>query len=268
MKYKMLALDIDGTLTNDKKEITPATKKAIIDIQEKGVKVVIASGRPTPGTRRLADELRFSDYNSYILSYNGAKILDCGTKEIIYNQTLSSELIPEIYEAAMTHCCGLMSYEGDGVITATDIDNYMALEARINRIPIRKVNHFLEHVTFPVNKCLMTAEPEHLAKVEKILAEQFSGRISVYRSEPFFLELMPIGIDKGSSLSHLLSSLHMTREELVACGDGFNDISMIRYAGLGVAMENAQPAAKKEADFITASNNDDGIALVIDKFFR
>lgn len=267
MKYKLLVLDIDGTLTNSKKEITKATLTALTNLQEKGIAVVIASGRPTPGIRHVAKLLNLAKYGNFILSYNGAQIINCKTGEIIYQKVLPQKLIAPIYDAAITHGTGLISYEGNGVISATDIDSYMELEARINDIPIRRVENFVNHVTFPVNKCLMTGEPAHLAIVEQELKHQFQNDLNIYRSEPFFLEIMPQNINKAYSLQKLLDRLGLTKDEMVCCGDGYNDISMIEYAGLGVAMANAQPAVLAAADYITASNDEDGIVQVIRKFF-
>ncbi len=267
MDYKILVLDIDGTLTNSKKEITPATLSALLKLQERGISVVIASGRPTPGIRLVSEELQLARFGNYILSYNGAQIINCKTGEILYQKTVPANLIPEIYQAALSHQVGLISYEGDGVIAATPIDEYMELEARINHIPIREVADFPDYVTFPVNKCLMTGEPNHLAEVEKALQLQFGSQLNIYRSEPFFLELMPQNINKAYSLEKLLEQLSLTKEQMICCGDGFNDISMIEYAGLGVAMANAQPAVREAADYITSSNDEDGIVRVIETFF-
>lgn len=267
MKYHMLVLDIDGTLTNSKKEITPATKAALIGLQEKGGRVVLASGRPACGIQKVAEELELARFNNFILAFNGARIINCGSGETIYKKTVPSSMIPEIYNAAISHHVGLITHEGASVIAATPIDSYMELEARINAIPIRQVSDFPHYVTFPVYKCLMTGEPEHLAEVERELREQFHGVLNIYRSEPFFLELAPQSVDKAYSLGKLLGSLGMPRQEMVCCGDGYNDISMLEYAGLGVAMKNAQELVREKADYITASNDEDGIVQVIEKFF-
>lgn len=267
MAYQMIALDIDGTLTNSQKQISDATKDALIAIQEKGIKVVLASGRPTPGLKECADILHLADYGSYLLSYNGAKITDCRTGEVIVNHTLPLNIPKEAYEFAIKENIGIITYENDGVIAETDIDHYMELEARINRIPLRKVQNFPAYVTFPVNKCLFTGDGDVLAEKEKLLLEKYGNTLSIYRSEPFFLEMMPQNVDKAQSLSRLLQHLGLDQNQLVACGDGYNDLSMISYAGLGVAMENAQDVVKEAADFITLSNDEDGICKVIEKFF-
>ena len=96
----------------------------------------------------------------------------------------------------------------------------------------------------------------------------FRSLLNIYRSEPYFLEIMPQNIDKAHSLQKLLSSIGLTADEMICCGDGYNDLSMIEYAGLGVAMENAQPVIKEAANFVTRSNDEDGILYVIDRFMR
>ncbi|MCR5736148.1 MAG: Cof-type HAD-IIB family hydrolase [Eubacterium sp.] len=264
---KLLVLDIDGTLTNSKKEITDATKEAIKKIQQDGHIVVIASGRPTPGTAKVADELELDKTGGYVLSYNGARITDWKTKEIIYQNTLDQNVISDLYEYATENDLGLVTYQEQNVVTGTRHDDYMEMEARINGIPIVDVKNFPDYVDFDVNKCLLTAPvdsaPEHETSISELL-----DNANVCRSEPFFIEVMPQGVDKAASLDKLVQILDMKQENTICCGDGFNDLSMIQYAGVGVAMENAQDEVKNQADFITKSNDDDGIVHVIDTFFK
>ncbi|MGB8453322.1 MAG: Cof-type HAD-IIB family hydrolase [Anaerocolumna sp.] len=266
MAYEILVLDIDGTLTNSQKEVSEKTLNAILKIQDRGHKVVLASGRPTPGILPLADKLRLSEYNGYILSYNGAKIIDCKTSEIIYQKVLPNEIIPKLHAAALEYSVGIISYENNCIITDMDTDEYMEKEANINGITIKKVNNFPTYINFDVNKCLMTGPGSKLEELEVIMRKKFGDRISVYRSEPFFLELMPLNIDKAYSLGKLLDYLDLSKEQMISCGDGYNDLSMIQYAGMGVAMANAQEVVKKAADYVTLSNDDDGIAHVISEF--
>ena len=266
MDYKMIVLDLDGTLTNSKKEISKPTKEALIEVQKRGCKVVLASGRPTPGVLPLAKELKLEIYGGYTLAFNGARILDCRSQKVIYQKTLPQKTIPEIYNAAIENEVGIITYTEDKIIAGTPVDAYMLKEKEICKVPILEVESFKDYVKFPVNKCLLTAEGSYLAKVEERLRKKFHKLLSVYRSEPYFLEIVPQGIDKAHSLSKLLASLGMTAKDMICCGDGFNDISMIEYAGLGIAMENAQEAVKNAADFITKSNDEDGILHVIEKF--
>lgn len=121
-------------------------------------------------------------------------------------------------------------------------------------------------VTTPVNSVWGTAIQEHAARLEVLFGEKYGDRIDVGRSEPFFLELLPKHVDKAASLGKLCEALGQPKEDLIACGDGFNDRSMIAFAGLGVAMANAQDVVKEVADYVTLSNDEDGVAHVIEKF--
>lgn len=266
MAYEILVLDIDGTLTTSEKTISPQTYQAIQTIQKRSHKVVLASGRPTPGVQPFADQLHLADYGGYILSYNGAKITNCQTGEIIYQKTLPAPVIPDLYRAALEHQVGIVTYSADTILAGTPIDSYMELESRINQIPIETVTDFASAIDFPVNKCLLTGQPTHMAELEILLKEQFQDQLNIFRSEPFFIEVMPQHVDKADSLCKLLEHLGLDREQMISCGDGYNDLTMIQYAGMGVAMANAQSIVKDAADYITTSNDNDGVANVIHKF--
>lgn len=266
MNYKMLVLDLDGTLTNSEKKITPPTKEALIKIQKNGKKVVLASGRPTPGVLPLARELHLKDYGSFILSYNGGRIINCANDEIIYNKLLPATVIPTVYEIAKEFDVDILTYSAEAIISGLTLNQYTELEARINSLPIKRVDNFPEFVDFPVNKLLITGDADITATIEQLLKKKFHKFLNIYRSEPFFLEIMPQNIDKAYSLQKLLSSTGISAKEMICCGDGFNDLTMIEYAGLGVAMANAQEVVKESADFITKSNDEDGVLHVIERF--
>lgn len=266
MKYKIIVLDLDGTLTNSNKEISAPTLEALLDIQQRGYKVALASGRPTPGITALANQLQLQQYGGYILSFNGAKIIDCRNNEVIFQKTLPLEVIPELYRVATSANVGIISYDDDRIIVGSEIDEYIQYESKINHIDMFKVDDFVKYINYPVNKCLMTGEHNVLLEVQKTLKKKYNSLLSIYFSEPFFLEIMPQNVDKAQSLLTLLNTIGIDSNEMICCGDGFNDISMIEVAGLGVAMENAQSAVKEAADFITLSNDNDGILHVIKKF--
>lgn len=266
MKYKMLVLDLDGTLMNSKKEISPLNRTKLIEVQEKGIRIVLASGRPIYGIVPIARQLELEKYEGYILAYNGGEIIDWKTREIMYKQVLDADVIPYLYECAQAHQLTIVSYENEYVLTEHPDDEYVQKEALLNVMPVRKVDNFLEAVKHPLPKCLIVGPPERLIPLEKIMYEALKDRMGIYRSEPYFLELVPKGIDKAQSLAVLLEKLGWKREEMIAMGDGFNDLSMIKFAGLGVAMANAQPIVKENADFITLTNDEDGVAHVIDRF--
>lgn len=269
MVYEMLVLDLDGTLTNSRKEITEPTKKALIEIQEAGKKVVLASGRPINGVQPLADALELGRFGSYILSFNGARITQCSTGEIIYNKTIPHDVIEPIYQIAKQYKdVDIITYQGDEIISGLQPNQYTEKERMINKMKIKPVEHFSEYIDFPVNKLLIPGELVILEEMMEVLKAKFHSLLNIYRSEPFFLEIMPQKIDKAYTLQKLLSSIGLTADQMICCGDGYNDLSMIEYAGLGVAMENAQPIVKEKADYITRSNDDDGVLYVINQFMR
>lgn len=265
-KYKILVLDIDGTLTDSKKRISRVTKRALRKAQNKGVKIVLASGRPTPGIVPVAEELGFKEHGGYILSFNGGKIINYSEDSTVFESVLPGEIIPSLYNDSVENNVSIISYDKTSVLTETPDDEYIIKEAALNKMPITEVKSFVEAVQHPVTKCLMTGEPTHLAEVEQKIKVKYGESLSIYRSEPYFLEIMPKGIDKAQSLSRLLQHLGLTKEQMIACGDGFNDLSMIKYAGLGVAMSNAQKIVKRSADYITFTNDENGVAHVVDKY--
>lgn len=268
MQYKVLALDIDGTVMTSQKKVTQRTIDAITQAQEQGVKVVLASGRPPLGMKPLAHRLQLDRYEGYILSFNGGKIIDCKTQETIFEQLIEPEWASKLYDAAKENDVHILSYTKDGnaVVTEHPDDSYIELECRLNNLPMQHVASFKDYIRFPVNKCIMTGDGEYLAAVEPRIKELVNGHLNAFRSEPFFLEIMPNQVDKAFALQKLLESLGLSRENLIACGDGYNDVSMLDFAGLGVAMENAQDTAKQASNFITRSNDEDGVAHAVEKF--
>ena len=266
MKYKMIVLDLDGTLTNNKKEITPRTKQALMQAQAAGIHVVLASGRPTYGIVPLAEELKLKDNGGYILAFNGGKIIDCTNNEVLFEQKLDEQLVPILFQEAKKAGMEILTYQGEGIAATNKDDEYVQHEAFINKMPVMQYDDFLNQLVYPINKCLIVGDPTPLHELEIRLAKELEGKMDVYRSANFFLECVPLGIDKARSLDRLISSLSISREEVIACGDGYNDLSMIRFAGLGVAMANAVKDIQSEADFVTLSNEEDGVAHVIERF--
>ncbi len=266
-KYRLLALDLDGTLTNSKKEISPRNQQTLLRLQQSGVRLVLASGRPTYGIAPLADALHMKEYGGFILSYNGGEIVEWNTGHLFYKHLLPDDVLPILYTAAVRNNQAILTYDNEYILTENPDDEYVHKEAFLNRMKIRAVDDFLEAAPLPLPKCLITGDPDRLIRTEAELSLRLQGRISVYRSEPYFLELVPMGIDKAQSLSVLLEKLNLKREEMVAMGDGYNDLSMIKFAGMGVAMANAQEPVKQAADFVTLSNDEDGVAAAVEKLF-
>lgn len=268
---RVLALDLDGTLTNDQKIITPRTRAALDAAMARGVTVVLASGRPVAGIQPLARELGLDKTGGCILAFNGGTIVDCRTGEVLYQNSLPPEIVPELCAFTAAQDVAILTYnapgQAEGVLTERPQDPWAAREGAINHLPMVEVQDLAAFVDYPVSKMLITLDPEKMARVEAAGKQQFAGRIDLYPSCAFFLEAVPLGVAKDVSLAALLERMGLTRENLMACGDGMNDRSMIEYAGVGVAMQNAAGPVKESADYVTeADNNHDGVAEAIEKF--
>lgn len=265
MDYKMIVLDMDDTLLRDDHSISTRTKEAIEKAQKQGVKVVLASGRPDYAMKETAKDLGLDEHGSYIVSYNGAIIIDCKTDEIIFERSLSKEIAHELYDFSKEHNVHLHTYWNDDIITEKN-NEYTEIEANITGMEIKTIDDFKKAVKGNVIKVLMLEDPEYLKKVELKLKPQLKDKLNMTISKPFFLEFMDKGIDKGASLSRLIDRLGIKQEEVIAMGDSYNDLSMLKFAGLGVAMANSPDDIKSEVEYITDSNMEDGVAKVIEKF--
>lgn len=267
-KYKLLVLDIDGTVTNSEKKLLDKTRKTIIELQERGIHVVLASGRPPQGVIPIARELEFNRFHSYILSHNGAKIIDFKTKDCIYEKHLPLHIPGRLWQDALTYGIGICTYQNNKLVAGTQPDSYMELEARITELPVQYRKDFGTYVNFPVNGCLLTGNPHDMEAIEPVLRKKYFHETEIFYSEPYFLEVIPKNVDKAYGLKHLLKILEIENNEMVCCGDSFNDIRMIQYAGAGVAMKNGQEKLKAVANYVTKNdNNHDGIVEVIERFF-
>lgn len=264
--YRAIALDLDGTLTNHEKVVTPKTREALLQASAKGAVIILASGRPTYGIEPVAKCLELNKQGGYILSYNGGNIVNAKTGEKLFSQFLPDEVIPELYAYAKEHGHALLGYAGNEIITEMPDDQYVKEESRINKMNIRKVDNLFESLESHPTKLLMTGDPTLMLKAEEELVEKLGDRMDIFRSAPFFLELVPKGIDKAKSLTRLLTKINLTPADLIAFGDGYNDLSMLKLAGMGVAMENAAPEVRAEADYVTLSNEEDGVAAALIHF--
>ena len=258
--FRAIALDLDGTLTNHDKVVTPRTRQALLKAQELGTVIILASGRPTYGIVPVAECLELEKRGGYILSYNGGNIVNTKTGEKLFSQFLPDAVIPILYKYAKEKNHALLGYAGNEIITEMPDDQYVKEESRINKMNIRKVDNLLDALEPHPTKLLMTGDPTDMIKAEEELVEILGEKMDIFRSAPFFLELVPKGIDKAKSLLRLLSKINLTPADLMAFGDGYNDLSMLKLASVGVAMANAAPEVRADADYVTLSNEEDGVA--------
>lgn len=266
MKYKLLVLDVDGTLLNDEKEITPRTLAALLKVQQMGVHIVLASGRPTYGILPVAKKLELGNYGGYILSYNGGQIINAQNGEVLFERRINPEMLPYLEKKARKSGFTLLTYNEDRIITDHADNVHVQAEALLNGMRIEEETEFSIAIDFAPSKCMLVSDDEQaLIGLEEHWRKRLNGTLDVFRSERYFLEVVPCSIDKANTLGILMEKLKVKAEEVMAIGDGVCDFSMIQMAGLGVAMGNAQDSVKICADMITASNEEDGVAIAVEK---
>ena len=258
MKYKLLVLDVDGTLLNDEREISKRTLAALLKVQQMGVRIVLASGRPTYGLMPLAKTLE--------LGYNGCQIIKAQNGEILFERRINPEMLPYLEKKARKNGFAIFTYHDDTLITDSPDNEYIKNEALLNNLKIIREDEFSTAIDFAPCKCMLVSDKEKaLIGLEQHWEKRLAGTLDAFRSEPYFLEVVPCGVNKANTLGALLEHLGVTREEVIAVGDGVCDVTMLQLAGMGVAMGHSQDSVKVCADYVTASNEEDGVALAVEK---
>ena len=266
MKYKLLVLDVDGTLLNEAKEISKRTLSALLKVQQMGVRVVLASGRPTYGLMPIAKLLELGNYGGFIISYNGCQIINAQNGEILFERRINPEMIPYLEKKARKNGFALFTYHDDTILTDSPENKHIKNEAQLNNLRIIKEEEFSTAIDFAPCKCMLVSDnEEQLTALETHWKKRLNGAVEAFRSEPYFLEVVPYSIDKANTLGVLLEQLGLKREEVMAIGDGVCDVTMIQQAGMGIAMGHSPSSVQACADYVTASCNDDGVAVAIEK---
>ncbi|MDR1330474.1 MAG: Cof-type HAD-IIB family hydrolase [Tannerella sp.] len=265
MKYKLLVLDVDGTLLNSKKQITPRTKTALLKAQQLGMQLVLASGRPTYGVVPVARELEMDRNGGYILSYNGGQIFDARTRELLFEKRIDPHMFALLERQARKRGFPIFTYHQDKIITDSPLNKRIISEAELNGMEIVGVDNFAEAIDFSPCKCMFVGEDaQALDGLRQYLKKHLAGTIDIFPSEDYFLEIVPQFIDKANTLSVLADILKVGMEEIMAIGDGVCDVTMIQMAGFGVAMANAPTSVRRCADYVTGTNDEDGVATLVE----
>ncbi|MDE6852661.1 MAG: Cof-type HAD-IIB family hydrolase, partial [Lachnospiraceae bacterium] len=267
-RFDMMVLDVDGTLTRSDRQISDATRDAIVEAQQRGKTIAIASGRSIAGIRSIASQIALEEYGGYIIAYNGTTIINCKTGECIFNQTIPYALIQPVYEAAMELSVGIMAYNDAAkeLIVSNGVTSYVEADAKACQVSLREVDHFTRAIQAPINKIFVSGDPERMKEVERMMQGRFGTQLNVFRSDPYYVELLPKYIDKGVAAEKLAKHLDVAKDRVICVGDSYNDLPMLRYAGMGVAMGNAAQEIREQADYVTGTNDEDGIVELIKKF--
>ena len=204
---KLLALDIDGTLITKEHVLTEGVRSALLRAQrDYDTRIILASGRPTPALGALAEALQIADYGGYLMPFNGGKILEAGSKRLLSAQLLDADLIPQLYRLVQEHGVNILTYTEEHILTEHEDDPYAEKEVVITGMPLKRVPSFVEAATESLPKCLAVGPLEKLIPLEAAVKEQLGTRVGAFRSSDYFLELVPLGVNKGSALARLLMS--------------------------------------------------------------
>ncbi|WP_058300953.1 Cof-type HAD-IIB family hydrolase [Gorillibacterium timonense] len=260
--YKLIAIDIDDTLINDEKEVTPATEQALEQAVAKGVIVTLATGRAYASAQKIA---RQTGLNVPIITYQGALIKNLMDEKVLLERFVPREAAHKLLDYCLEHNLHLQTYVDDKLYTREDNDKIRGY-CELNGTPFYIEPDFRSMMDKPTPKLLIIDEPSYLDELGPILRELLGPEVHITKSKPHFLEIMHHEGTKGHALAFLADHFGCTLSETIGVGDSWNDRELLETAGLGVAMANATPALKEIADYVTASNNEDGVKEVIERF--
>lgn len=273
---KAIALDIDGTLTNDAKQIPARTKAVLLAAQAHGIRLILATGRPAAGTAQYVEELEMAQHHGLVVAFNGSQVIDCQTQQVIDDRAMSVAQS----QAILTHvkqfdvipmvALGQYLYVEDvyhNILHLANGDrNIIKYEARNDHLQLCEQPDLAAFVTTPLNKILLAGQPDYLRVQAAAIAAPFVGELNAMFTADFYFEFTDRGVDKGTALARLLPKIGLMSSDVIAFGDDENDLAMLRYAGVGVAMANAKQSVREAADKVTATNNRDGIAVSLQQY--
>ena len=265
MKYKLVASDMDGTLVNDKSELTERTKAAIVKVVESGVLFVTATGRPFSNVQ-MVNDLITADMPFIV--FNGAAAYMGKSGKLLFERFLDFELAVEAFEFGQKLGIAQILWTGPRLWAnriCEETEDYHSFSKGLDMSLVTDLTTIRSEIK-GISKVLWIDDPANIKKLSVEMNAHFNNRLQCVSSMPHFLEFISNDAGKGTALAEIGKLFGIDKSEMLAIGDGFNDISMLEYAGFAVAVENAPDGVKAVCDYVTVSNNEDGAAEVIEKF--
>jgi Cof subfamily protein (haloacid dehalogenase superfamily) len=264
---KMIALDLDNTLLNSDKKISERNTKVLRSLHQKGIKVVLCTGRPINAIWNYIEQLGLTDPDDFTINFNGGLVVNNVTKQPLFSMGLKATDLQMVYDFAHQHDYSLDVLDFERVYEIMEMPRSL-YKGTVKHIEFRDANFTdLPMGDHPYAKMVMAMPAEQLKKIIPTIPESIHDHFNVVQSQPHILEFLPKGVDKSVGLKHLLNHFDMNYSNLMAFGDADNDLGMIKVAADGVVMENGLPEVKTVADHITTSNDDDGVAEYLEKHF-
>lgn len=268
MNRKILFTDLDGTLLNDRKEISPGNRAAVDEALARGHIIVISTGRPLASARVQASRLGLNTKGCYVIAFNGAQIYDIFHEKTVYGKGIPLSLVSPIFHAAEERQLHIQTYNDAYILSGHDTDELKEY-ARINGLPCLIRPDITDVLTEPPYKLIAIdyRDKEKLLQFQKEILSRYGNSLDSFFSNEAFLEIVPAGISKGFAVKWMCDYLNISLEDSVAAGDAQNDIPMLEAAHTGAVMCNAFPGIARHGNYIThADNNHDGVAEIIHRF--
>ncbi len=260
--YKLIAIDVDDTLLNDEIKVTDATKAALRAAIEKGVTVTLATGRMFASAKQIAQQI---ELNVPIITYQGSLVKTLFSNEVLYERCVPTDGARQIFEYCEQNGLHLQLYVNDQLYTTEDNDKVRGY-SKLSNVPYIVEPDNEKLLQEKLTKMLIIDDPARLDEVAEELRGIVGDTVHITKSKAHYLEFMHKEGTKGHAVTFLAERIGCTMDQVIAIGDAWNDHEMVEVAGLGVAMGNAVEPLKAIADYVTLTNNEDGVARVIEKF--
>jgi len=258
---RLIALDLDGTLFDFSFQFSPRVRRAIAEAQRRGVAVTLATGRSITATRPFAQEL---DIREPLICYQGGWIAETSGR-VLHRVALDRNLAAQVIDLAQARHWHVNLYR-DGQLYLTELRHPISFYKELLNPAVQQVPDLHALLDRDPDKVLIVAEGGNGDEILADLREHFYGRMEIVRSHDLFIEANPLNVDKGAGLAWLARRLGVPQSQVMAVGDQDNDVAMVAWAGVGVAMGNGSPACKAVADWIAPPLAEDGAAVAIERF--
>lgn len=265
--FKLVAVDLDGTLLDDRKLIPSENIAAIRKIKDRGVKIVIATGRPIAVIKKIIAQLGIDSDDDYCVALNGVLVQNLRSEEVICSSWFSGELLKKLVSLSQQYSLYIHTFSKTFGLVANKRNKYSDIECYGGVVQYREFDFSTVADSDEFYKCVLTGPEEMVDQLERNLDPVFRKLFSVVRTLPCILEFLPAGVSKGRGLSMLAGKIGIAPEEMVAFGDEHNDYEMLQAVGFPIAMGNAIEPVKKISKMVTTTNNEAGVAYALDKLF-
>ena len=262
MDIKAVVLDLDGTLLNSDHRISDRNKRVLAELRKKGIKVFLATGRTYTSLYKYKQEL---ELDTPVICYNGARVVDSRNDQTYFEHPIEGHDVKELIKISREKGIHLNLYQNDVWYVERNDNEETKTYMEISGLEYEKKN-FDTFEDYRMTKSLFIAEHDELLELERILSEKLNGSVHLTFSRPFFLEILQGDVNKGTALEKILKKEGIPCENVIAFGDGLNDYEMLKTVGLGVAMGNSLERLKELVDIKTLSNDEDGVAVFLEKY--